>query len=263
MAYSRVDLERLQRIPQELQPSERDRGIDAAVHLLRIDAERRGDRRRSRGSAGSVLLKRNPPVSVRMPCTARSRSGVTRPARGDRQIVHQLAGRARGRVGEHRSDPAARRLARDGRSRAWAPPARAPHRSARRAAARRRCRRTTITSTPASAAAPPASRSSTAAAEQELEGGRPRRRVDDADSMPAPVRRRARAASEPHPSPSALMWVDNATARPARSTVEQSRDGARRCAGTARRSVESTRVHRCREVPEMRSGARELAGAAL
>src|SRR6266550_4586798 len=53
---------------------------------------------------------------------------------------------------------------------------------------------------------------------------------------------RDRAVSEPQPSPSALMWVDIATERPARSSCARRSIDSRRCWGTLRRSSTAFRA---------------------
>src|SRR4051812_8544280 len=53
---------------------------------------------------------------------------------------------------------------------------------------------------------------------------------------------RASAVSDPHPSPSALMWVDIATERPARSSCARRSIDSRRCWGTLRRSSTAFRA---------------------
>src|SRR2546430_311557 len=58
--------------------------------------------------------------------------------------------------------------------------------------------------------------------------------------------RRASAVSEPHPSPSALMWVDIATERPARSSCARRSIDSRRCWGTLRRSSTAFRAGQLR-----------------
>src|SRR5438105_5424366 len=66
--------------------------------------------------------------------------------------------------------------------------------------------------------------------------------------------RRASAVSEPHPSPSALMWVDIATERPARSSCARRSIDSRRCWGTLRRSSTAFRACQLR----MRSAVGEV-----
>src|SRR6266550_4204214 len=57
---------------------------------------------------------------------------------------------------------------------------------------------------------------------------------------------RASAVSEPQPSPSALMWVDIATERPARSSCARRSIDSRRCWGTLRRSSTAFRAGQLR-----------------
>src|SRR3954468_1599845 len=54
------------------------------------------------------------------------------------------------------------------------------------------------------------------------------------------------AVSDPHPSPSALMWVDIATERPARSSCARRSIDSRRCWGTLRRSSTAFRAGQLR-----------------
>src|SRR6266550_7747441 len=65
---------------------------------------------------------------------------------------------------------------------------------------------------------------------------------------------RDRAVSEPQPSPSALMWVDIATERPARSSRARRSIDSRRCWGTLRRSSTAFRAGQLR----MRSAVEEV-----
>src|SRR6266550_47294 len=60
---------------------------------------------------------------------------------------------------------------------------------------------------------------------------------------------RASAVSEPQPSPSALMWVDIATERPARSSCARRSIDSRRCWGTLRRSSTAFRAGELRMRP--------------
>src|ERR1700716_1497087 len=58
--------------------------------------------------------------------------------------------------------------------------------------------------------------------------------------------KRDSAVSEPHPSPSALMWVDIATERPARSSCARRSIDSLRCWGTLRRSSTAFRAGQLR-----------------
>src|SRR4051812_35617546 len=62
------------------------------------------------------------------------------------------------------------------------------------------------------------------------------------DRIPSWPSRRESAVSDPHPSPSALMWVDIATERPARSSCARRSIDSRRCWGTLRRSSTAFRA---------------------
>src|SRR5689334_13899399 len=69
------------------------------------------------------------------------------------------------------------------------------------------------------------------------------------ERMPIWPRSLASAVSEPHPSPSALMWVDIATERPARSSCARRSIDSRRCWGTLRRSSTAFRAGQLRVAP--------------
>src|SRR5689334_6085339 len=69
------------------------------------------------------------------------------------------------------------------------------------------------------------------------------------ERMPIWPRSLASAVSEPHPSPSALMWVDIATERPARSSCARRSIDSLRCCGTLRRSSTAFRASQLRVRP--------------
>src|SRR6185436_15810653 len=66
------------------------------------------------------------------------------------------------------------------------------------------------------------------------------------ERIPICPSRRASAVSDPQPSPSALMWVDIATERPARSSCARRSIDSRRCWGTLRRSSTAFRAGQLR-----------------
>src|SRR3954469_18761685 len=66
------------------------------------------------------------------------------------------------------------------------------------------------------------------------------------DRIPSWPSNRASAVSDPHPSPSALMWVDIAIERPARSSRARRSIDSRRCCGTLRRSSTAFRARQLR-----------------
>src|SRR5215210_6378001 len=77
------------------------------------------------------------------------------------------------------------------------------------------------------------------------------------DRMPSWPSRRASAVSEPQPSPSALMCVDIATERPARSSCARRSIDSRRCCGTLRRSSTAFRAGQLRMLPAVQEVDRE------
>src|SRR3954468_14368851 len=66
------------------------------------------------------------------------------------------------------------------------------------------------------------------------------------DRIPSWPSRRESAVSDPHPSPSAFMWVDIATERPARSSCARRSIDSRLCWGTLRRSSTAFRAGQLR-----------------